>query len=106
MSYSVRYSSVAADDLFLIYEYVALELSEPQTALNLYKDIAAAVDSLADFPLRHPLFEDEPWRSRGLRKMTVKNFLVFYTADEENLFVNIIRIMYGARDISEQLKGV
>ena len=54
-------------------------------------------------PMRHRLYEEEPWHSQGLRVLPVDNYLVFYLSDETSATVSIIRIMYGGRDIDKQL---
>ncbi len=103
MRYDIFYAAKARDDLEEIYEYIAFNLQEPLTAEKLYETIIVAVHTLEYFPIRNALYENEPWRSRGLRKLLVKNFLVLYTLNEENNEVNIIRIMYGARDLEKHL---
>ena len=103
MSYDVFYTAKARDDLKDIYEYIAFNLQEPFTAGKIYKNIITAVHTLENFPMRNALYENEPWRSRGLRKLPVKNFIVFYTANKENNSVNVIRIMYGARNLEKHL---
>ena len=103
MSYDIFYTAKARDDLKDIYEYIAFNLQEPLTAGKMYNNIITAVHTLENFPMRNALYENEPWRSRGLRKLPVKNFIVFYTANKENNSVNVIRIMYGARDLEKHL---
>ncbi len=103
MSYDIFYTAKAREDLEEIYEYIAFNLQEPMTAGKLYNNIITAVHTLENFPMRNALLENEPWRSRGLRKLPVKNFLVFYAVNEEKKNVNIIRIMYGARDLGKHL---
>ena len=103
MNYDIFYTAKARNDLEQIYEYVAFQLQEPMTAQKLYGNIVSAVHTLDTFPLRNALFENEPWRSRGLRKLPVKNYLIFYTVDEEKNNIHIIRIMYSGRDIEKQL---
>ena len=103
MSYDVFYTAKARDDLEEIYEYIAFNLQEPVTAGKMYQNIITAIHTLENFPMRNALYENEPWRSRGLRKLPVKNFLVFYTVNEEKSAVNVIRIMYGARDLEKHL---
>ena len=49
-------------------------------------------------PRRYPLAEEEPLRKKGIRKMTVKNFFVYYLVDEENRRVSVIAVVYGRRD--------
>ena len=62
-----------------------------------------AARSLEQMPMRHRLYEEEPWHSQGLRFLPVDNYLIFYLPDETNNIVNIIRIMYGGRDVKKQL---
>ncbi len=62
----------------------------------------AAVRSLESMPERNPLYKEEPWNSQGVRFVPVRNYLVFYTVNEETDTVSVARIMYGARDISRQ----
>ena len=103
MSYRVVYSAEARKDLRDIYEYIAYELLEPDTAAGQTGRIMKAVRSLEEMPMRHRLLEEEPWHSQGMRFMPVDHYLVFYLPDETNNVVYIIRIMYGVRDVRQQL---
>ena len=103
MNHDIFYTAKAWNDLEEIYEYIALQLQEPVIAQRMYNSIVSAIHSLDTFPLRYALFENEPWKSRGLRKLLVKKYLVFYTVDEVKKAVNIIRIIYGGRDLDKQL---
>ena len=103
MIFSVVYSSEARQDLRDIYEYIAYELLEPDTAAGQTNRIMKAARSLEQMPMRHRLYEEEPWHSQGLRFLPVDNYLIFYLPDKTNNIVNIIRIMYGGRDVKRQL---
>lgn len=104
MSYKVRYSAEARQDLRDIFNYIALELLVPDTAKNQTHRIMDAVKSLDEMPMRHTLYKDEPWHSLGLRVLPVNNYIILYLPDEEKEVVSIVRIMYGGRDISKQLE--
>ncbi|OPX44773.1 plasmid stabilization system protein [Ruminiclostridium hungatei] len=62
-----------------------------------------AIRTLDEMPMRHQLCTDEPWISQGVRYVPVDNYLVFYLPDESKNTVNVVRIMYGGRDVREQL---
>lgn len=62
-----------------------------------------AARSLEQMPMRYRLYEEEPWHSQGLRFLPVDNYLIFYLSDETNNVLNIIRVMYGGRDVKKQL---
>ena len=103
MSWNVIYSAHARQDLRDIYEYIAYELLVPETASGQTGRIMKQIRSLEEMPMRHRLYEDEPWYSQGLRFFPVDNYLVFYLPSEADNTVTIVRIMYGGRDINRQL---
>ena len=101
MVYKVKYTATARSDLRRIYEYIAYTLMAPQTAENQTSRILDAVKKLARMPERHALYEDELWHSQGLRFFPVNNYVVFYL--QRSKIVWIIRIVYGGRDLKQQL---
>jgi toxin ParE1/3/4 len=103
MIWKVEYTDDANQDLQDIYDYIADVLLEPTTAANQTDRIMDAVDSIEHMPLRHRLYDRDPWRSKGLRVMPVGNYLAFYLPVESVGIVSIIRIMYGGRDIETHL---
>ena len=54
-------------------------------------------------PIRNALMDDEPWKSRGLRRCFVINYTIFYLVDDANFTVRIIRIKYNGKDVHYQL---
>lgn len=103
MIYTVQITSRAESDLRAIYEYIAYELLSPPTAARQLQRLEEEMLSLDQMPNRYPAFLDEPWHSRGLRVMSVDNYLVFYIPDVATQTVTVIRVMYGGRDIGSQL---
>lgn len=103
MIFKVAYSARARQDLRDIYEYIAYELSAPEAAAGQTGRIMKAVHSLEQMPMRHRLYEEEPWHSQGLRVLPVDNYMVFYLTNETEAAVSILRIMYGGRDVARQL---
>ena len=92
-----------ADDLRSIHSYIANTLLEPLIAKGLIDRILKAVGALAELPLRFPVYDKEPWKSRGLRKMSVGNYLVFYLANEAANTVIVLRVFYAGRNIENCL---
>lgn len=75
----------------------------PDAALGTSEKIMTAIEKLGEMPDRFPLFEKSPWKERGLRKMNVGNFVVFYLPIEKQKQVLIVTIMYGRRNIEKIL---
>ena len=54
---------------------------------------------------KRPLnYDKDPWKSRNLRVLPVDNYCVFYIPDNNNGTVTVIRVIYGGRNIEEQLE--
>lgn len=99
-SYFVVYSPKAKDDLKEIYSYIAFTLLAPNTAQGQVNRIRKVIRSLNFMPTRNPVVDWEPWKSKKMHKIPVDNFVVFYTVDDRNDIVTVIRIVYGGRDIA------
>ncbi len=100
----VVYTEQAEQDLRSVFEYIAFSLLEPEIAKNQIRRIIDATAKLNEMPLRYQLYEKEPWNSKGLRILPIDNYLAFYLPVESKKTVAVIRIIYGGRDIEEQLQ--
>jgi len=97
--YSVMYSTEAKSDLLEIYVYIAFELGVPNIAKNQINRIRKKIRSLYFMPVRYTIVDWEPWRSIGMHRVPVDNFVVYYVINNNNLTVTIIRIFYGGTNI-------
>lgn len=104
MRWKINYTRHATEDLKAIYEYLAFELLVPDTASRQSDRIMKAVRTLDNMPERYKVYEEEPWKSQNLRYFPVDNYLVFYLPKKETGVINIVRIIYGGRDIKRQLE--
>ena len=100
MTYEVVISEEAENDLRLIYEYIAISLLSPITAAGQLSHIENQIMNLDDSPYKFPLYNREPWRSRGLRFVPVDNYIIFYIPNDEHARVTVTRVMYGGRNIA------
>lgn len=104
MSWKINYSAKALEDLKAIYEYIAFELLVPETASSQVKRIMNSVNKLDEMPMMYKVYQDEPWSSKGLRVFPVDNYIVLYLPREDLKTVNIVRIIYGGRNVNKQLE--
>ena len=98
-TYSIIYSPEARDDLKDIYSYIAFDLLVPGIAEGQVNRIRKTIRSLDFMPSRFSIVDWEPWKSMGMHKILVDNFVVFYTVDDNQMEVSILRILYAGRDI-------
>ena len=96
--YKISVTDPAEEDLDEILQYISVQLSAPAAALKLADAFDGAFDDLEDMPEKYPLVQDDRLAALGYRKRPVKNYLVFFTADETSHVVYVERILYARRD--------
>lgn len=96
--YNVILSLEAKADVREIVRYIAVELREPSTAERMLDRIDEAVASLETMPEKYALVTDGYLASCGIRMISVKKYLIFYTVDYSKKEVNISRVLYGKRN--------
>ncbi len=102
MKWKIIYAIEAETDIDNIYDYIVSTWNDFDAAKNLARKIITAADSLEQLPLRHQIWNEEPWQSQGIRYFPVENYIIFYMVDEKKCVVDILRIIYGGQDISKQ----
>lgn len=86
-----------------IVRYISNELFAPDAANNFLDQFQKSINGLSEIPDRYSLVDEEPWRNEGVRKIIVKNFLIYFWIDEPNRKVQVIGVIYGRRDQVSQL---
>ena len=86
MSYAVKVTKQAYGQMREIMLYITNELFAPEAAQNLIDKFQEAISDLADMPKRHSMVDEEPWRSEGVRKIVVKNFLIYFWVEKVNMW--------------------
>lgn len=49
-------------------------------------------------PLRFMSVEEEPWHSKGIRRMLEGNYFVYYVVDEAAFTVRVLAVVYARSD--------
>ena len=83
-------------------EFVTTSESRTVTAHEIFNKIT----KLSSFPKKHALIDEEPWRTEGVRKIVIKNFLIYYWVDDENNRVQVTTVIYSRRDQIRQLSNM
>ena len=91
MDFKVLIAESAIADLKEIVEFVAQDDSD--AAIRLGNKLVAHALSLRTMPKRFPFHDQQ----RGIRKMPLPPFLIFYTCDDAGGVVNILHFWHGAR---------
>lgn len=91
MNYEVELSEQADSDLRGIFEYIAFELQSPENASGQLDRLEEQILSLDIMPERYRKYENEPWKSRGLRVLPVDNYMIFYIPDSIRMTIAAFR---------------
>lgn len=94
MIYQIHITSTAEHDILRAMDYIDFILKNPSAADNLLKVVNEQIGSLAELPQRFRLVDDPILASWGIRFIIVNNYLAFYTIDEKNQTVIVVRFLY------------
>lgn len=101
--YIVEITDEALADMEQIYEYIASVLLAPEHAMGQYNRIAEEILRLEMFPERFRVIDAQPARSKGMRRMLVDHYSVFYVIKRDRVIVT--DVLYSASDVESRLKG-
>lgn len=102
--YKIRITRQARAHLQNIRDYIAATFLEPETAKKMVHLLRSEIQSLTEMPQRIKTIDEEPWGGYDLRKISVKNYYVYFWINEEKKQVQIIAVIYVKRDQVSQLE--
>ena len=71
MRYDVKLTSQAIGQIEETVQYISKILLAPETARKWADTLQCEIGKLDSMPSRYPLTEEEPWHTRGIRKIPV-----------------------------------
>ena len=101
MSYHLHITSVAQRDISQAADYIEFVLKTPKAAGDLLEETDQKINALLSFPTEHPVIEDRLLSSWGICFTQIKNYLVFYVVEENQ--VTVIRFLYAKSNWSSIL---
>ena len=102
--YEVKITQYAEQSMREIAGYIAFDLSAPEAAVKLMLTLQSEIKRLGSMPGRIHLTPEEPWCSRGIHRMVVKNYYVYFWIDEDRGKVQVIDVTYVRRDQKRKLE--
>lgn len=100
--FAIEITDEALADMEQLYNYIAFSLLSSENAFGQYNRIADAILTLDTMPNRFRILDSEPEHSKGIRRMLVDNYSVFYVIMDEKVIVT--NVLYSASDIDNRLK--
>ena len=102
--YKYEFTDSASRDLDEILSYVSYELKNTQAAKDLLDGIRVEIKNICSFPLSAEEVENEFIIVKGVRRVTVGNYNLYYCPNESKKTITILRIIYGKRDLNYILR--
>lgn len=102
--YQVQITKYALAQMEEIRNYIAKELQAPQAAYRLFSEMKDKVALLGSMPKRNQLVDIKKWKKKGIRKLIVKNFILYYWINEEQQTVFITAVVYEKRNQLRELR--
>ena len=101
MAYKVVETRFAGKDIAEILEYIADTLGNLPAAAQFADELAGKYESLSKNPCMYEQSRDLLLKSRGYRRVVIKNYVMLYMVDQDAREVQIVRVIYGSRDYAE-----
>lgn len=106
MAFDYSFTDAAKADLDEILYYISTELDNPTAASSFFESVENTISQLIEFPKSGAIVENEFLTSENIRKVPIGNYSLYYSPDNIQSTIVIIRIIYAKRSpewISSQL---
>ena len=103
MKYSVEISFEAESDMEDIYQYIAFRLLSPENAVRQIERLYKMIISLEEMPFRFRRFPRIDKSKDELHIVAVNHYCIFYSVNDNDRTVNIVRVLYGSRNLYSDL---
>lgn len=94
-TYEVVVTPDARDDLAEIRDHIAYRLGSPSSARSTLRSIRKGLGTLTAMPGRVRTVDQEPWRSRGVRRLLVGSFYAYYRISEDEGRVYVLNVVHA-----------
>lgn len=96
--YKLVSSKLFDTDIDSVYDYIKDNLEAPMAAENLMKELKQKLKYLNENPFARPLVQDEFLASMKIRSIKVKNYVIYYSINDDKNVINLFRFLYNKRD--------
>ena len=86
--------------------HITVNLLNPDAADAFVDVFYKEVNKLSKNPEKHRPIDEEPWGSEGIRKITIKNYYVYFWIDVENAIVWVNAVVFAERDQNKFLSSI
>lgn len=99
--YQLEFLSIAKKDMDDIICYISNHLKNVTASRKLRDLFIDSIDKIVEFPYGWPIYRQVPFLKNEYRSFRVKHFLIFYTINEHDKVITIVRVLYQRIDVSK-----
>lgn len=103
-NYKVQITEDAKEDIKEIVTYIKEKLKEPEIAIQHKKAFKDAIIKLKDSADIHNVINEELTGIKDIRKVNVKNFMIFYRIDKDDDTVQVFAVFYAKSNWQNNIK--
>lgn len=103
-NYQYQLTQRAADDLEGIVDYLVQERASPSAAARFLDALERAIQEACSFPESGAKVLNDYLPDTSVRKKVVHNHVLYYLPDSQAQVIQVLRIVYGRRDMNEIFK--
>jgi mRNA-degrading endonuclease RelE of RelBE toxin-antitoxin system len=96
--FQLIFSETINHDIISSINYIKNTLKAPMAAANHVMELQKKYEKLKVNPFTRPLVQNKYLASKGIRSISVKNYMLIYTINEKTETVFLYRFMYCRRD--------
>lgn len=104
MSFKVKFTDTAKEDLRNIAFYIAEQSGDKKTAINFVNELREKTKILESFPECGAIPEDRIMKNLDYRFLVHKEYLIFYHFKKQENTSNILSIFNAKRDYSRVMR--
>jgi plasmid stabilization system protein ParE len=101
--YSVELTPLAEKQILQLAEYIIEEFQAPETAKRVVDRIESELSKLSKMPERIVVVTSEPWRSKGVHKYVMGNYIAYFVVDEADMVVRVTAVVLDRMNQKKQL---
>ena len=102
--YKIEFLPIAKEDINNIIYYTSYNLKNVAASRKLRDLFISSLDYIIAFPYGNSVYKNKRILKCEYRSYRVKNFLMFYTINEDKKLITIVRVLYHKMDISNILE--
>ncbi len=99
-------TETAETDLDEIFEYIAVDLVNPDAASAFADELEEKLDEVCKAPKSGRLVDNEFLKRDDIRRTRVGNFIAYYVIDDAEKHIVVLRVVYSKRDQDRVLKEI